>query len=256
MFLGFGFKIPLWPFHYWLTKTHVEAPSSFSMYLSGFLVKTALYGFYNITVLVDHKPDVLILAAICTLGICDASFKMWCQTDLKKIVAFCTVQEMNLIYLTFLFGNGTLVVVGVLFCLMHAILSSLMFFLVDCVQKRYNSRSITEVSGILQVAPNLGFSIILMCIYYMGLPGTLKFSCEVMVFSAIYQVSFILFLLIVFSANFVAPISFCKSWYGCVFGTPNKNHLNINDLDQKEYYIIQFCLWTLFIVSSMFLLLI
>ena len=26
LFFGFGFKIPIWPFHYWLTKTHVEAP--------------------------------------------------------------------------------------------------------------------------------------------------------------------------------------------------------------------------------------
>ena len=43
LFFGFGFKVPVWPFHYWLTKTHVEAPSGFSMYLSGFLVKTAFF---------------------------------------------------------------------------------------------------------------------------------------------------------------------------------------------------------------------
>ena len=111
---------------------------------------------------------------------------------------------MNLIYISFLFGNSSIIIVGILFCFMHAILSSLMFFLVDCIQKRYNSRSIVEVSGIINVAPNLGLSIILMCIYYMGLPGTLKFSCELMLFSAIYNVSFALFIIVVFSANFLA----------------------------------------------------
>ena len=45
VFLGFGIKIPMWPFYYWLTKTHVEASSFFSMYLSGFLVKTAVFLF-------------------------------------------------------------------------------------------------------------------------------------------------------------------------------------------------------------------
>lgn len=29
IFLGFGIKIPMWPFYYWLTKTHVEASSFF-----------------------------------------------------------------------------------------------------------------------------------------------------------------------------------------------------------------------------------
>ena len=124
-------------FHYWLTKTHVEAPGSFSMYLSGFLVKTALYGFYQLSLLIDHPMDTVPFICIAVMGICDASFKMWCQTDLKKIVAFCTVQEMNLIYIAFLYGNTTMMIVGVLFCFMHAILSSLMFFLVDCIQKRY-----------------------------------------------------------------------------------------------------------------------
>ena len=33
LFFGFGFKVPIWPLHYWLTKTHVEAPTGFSMYL-------------------------------------------------------------------------------------------------------------------------------------------------------------------------------------------------------------------------------
>lgn len=42
-FCGFAVKIPLWPFYYWLIKVHVEAPTGFSIFLSGFLVKTAFY---------------------------------------------------------------------------------------------------------------------------------------------------------------------------------------------------------------------
>ena len=46
LFIGFGIKIPVYPFHFWLTKVHVEAPAGFSIFLSGFLVKTAIYCFF------------------------------------------------------------------------------------------------------------------------------------------------------------------------------------------------------------------
>jgi NADH:ubiquinone oxidoreductase subunit 4 (subunit M) len=38
---------------------------------------------------------------ICIFGVLDASLKMWGQTDLKKLVAYGTVQEMNIIFLVF-----------------------------------------------------------------------------------------------------------------------------------------------------------
>lgn len=76
LFFGFGFKVPVWPFHYWLTKTHVEAPSGFSMYLSGFLVKTALYGFYKIIDIFSFESNSVLFSTICAVGIIDASLKM------------------------------------------------------------------------------------------------------------------------------------------------------------------------------------
>lgn len=98
-FIGFGFKIPIWPLHFWLTKTHVEASAGFSMYLSGFLVKTALYGFYKYTNILGLGLNTTFFIVIALVGVVDASIKMFSQIDLKKLVAYCTIQEMNLIYL-------------------------------------------------------------------------------------------------------------------------------------------------------------
>jgi formate hydrogenlyase subunit 3/multisubunit Na+/H+ antiporter MnhD subunit len=71
------------------------------MYLSGFLVKTALYGFYKLTNLLNNDVNSIFFSTIVILGILDASMKMWGQTDIKKLVAYCTIQEMNIIYLAF-----------------------------------------------------------------------------------------------------------------------------------------------------------
>jgi len=71
------------------------------MYLSGFLVKSAVYGFYKLTILLSTDTNTTIFSTICIVGIVDSSLKMWGQTDLKKLVAYGTIQEMNLIFLTF-----------------------------------------------------------------------------------------------------------------------------------------------------------
>jgi len=42
--MGFGVKIPIWPFLSWLLKAHVEASVEFSILLSGFIVKLGLLG--------------------------------------------------------------------------------------------------------------------------------------------------------------------------------------------------------------------
>ena len=248
LFLGFGFKVPLWPFHYWLTKTHVEAPAGFSMYLSGFLVKSAVYGFYKITNLLGNDLNTTLFSTICLIGIVDASLKMWGQTDLKKLVAYGTIQEMNLIFLTFCWGDTNAILGGILFSATHGALSALMFFIVDCLQRRFNSRSVVEISGVLQLTPVLGLSIIFMCVLYAGLPGTLKFTCEFYIFCGLFELTPILTILLFFIANVLGLIGFSKCWFDAVFGMNLKNHkLAPLDLNIKEIYIIYISISFLFI---------
>ena len=253
LFFGFGFKVPIWPFHYWLTKTHVEAPSGFSMYLSGFLVKSAIYGFYKMVLLFNNDINTTIFSIICILGVFDASLKMWGQTDLKKLVAYGTIQEMNLIFLMFCWGDTNAILGGILFSATHGVLSALMFYIVDCVYRRYGSRSVIEISGLLQVTPMLGITILIMCILYAGLPGTIKFTCEFYIFCGLFEVSTMLTLFLFFIANVFGLLGFCKCWFGIVFGTYCKNWETVPfDLTIKELVVLYIC--NIFLVfSSLFL---
>lgn len=210
LFFGFGFKVPVWPFHYWLTKTHVEAPTGFSIFLSGFLVKSAVYGFYRLSNLLGGDLETSFFSVFCFLGVIDASLKMWSQTDLKKLVAFATIQEMSLLYLAFCWGDGVAIFGGVLFCITHAFLSSLFFYLVDCIQRRYNSRSVVELSGILHTTPNLGIAILLGVILYAGLPGTLKFTSELYIFVGLLESAPVSTVILLYIVNFLGLVGFSK----------------------------------------------
>ena len=247
LFLGFGFKVPIWPFQFWLTKTHVEAPAGFSIFLSGFLVKTAIYGFYKISNELGSDIDTSFFSVFCIMGVIDASLKMWGQLDLKKLVAYGTVQEMNLIYIAFLWGDSGSFIGGVLFCITHAFLSSMMFFLVDCIQRRYKTRIISEITGILHTTPNLGIAIIFMQILYSGLPGTLKFLSEFYIFSGFLNSAPFSLILLMYGANFLGLIGFSKCWFNVIFGLTLKNQKYLTiDLTFKELYIILICIFSMF----------
>lgn len=245
LFLGFGFKVPIWPLYYWLTKTHVEATGAFSIYLSGFLVKTAIYGLYKFLISTNWDSANTILFSFGVTGVVVSSLQMWSQVDLKKVVALCTVQEMNLLLICFVFGHTSLAYAGILFCFMHAMLSALMFFLVDLLQKRFGTRFLTRLSGIIHLCPNLGLSVIFMCLCFLALPFTLKFSCEFMLFSGVMDLTTTIFVLCCLITNWIAPIAFCKIWYSILFGIPNSKYSKVVDLEFKEIQIITVCILSL-----------
>lgn len=251
-FFGFGVKIPIWPFHQWLTKTHVEAPAGFSMFLSGFLVKSALFGFYKLTHLLGGEINTSFCVIILLFGVLDASLKMWGQTDLKKLIAYGTVQEMNMIFLLFCWGSSNAFWGGILFCITHSFLSALLFYTVDCIQRRFHTRSIPELSGILQTHPHLGLIIFLNCVFYSGLPGTLKFISELYLYNGLIENSFILGCILFFGCNYLGLIGFCKCWYNVLFGLTVKNKQNISiDLTIKENLIIMACYF--FLIFTVFI---
>ena len=246
LFFGFGFKVPIWPFHFWLTKTHVEAPTGFSIFLSGFLVKSAIYGFYKLALIIGPGLNTSFFSTIVALGILDSSFKMWGQSDLKKLVAYGTIQEMNIIYLSFCFGDSVFIFGGFLFCLTHALLSTLFFYFVDCIFRRYHTRSVTELQGILHLNPILGSVIFIGCIFYSGLPGTLKFLCEFYIFTGFIDFAPLTFFILLYSANVIGIIGFCKCWFNILFGLSlNLQKKATIDLTSREILIISFCFFLL-----------
>jgi NADH:ubiquinone oxidoreductase subunit 4 (subunit M) len=97
-----------------------------------------------------------------------------------------------------------------------------MFYLVDCIYRRFHTRSLVEINGILHITPNLGVSILFMIIFFAGLPGTLKFTIEFYIFSAFFMISPFLTFLLMLIANVFGLIGFSKCWFNCVFGLNKK----------------------------------
>jgi len=235
-FLGIGVKIPIWPFYYWLTKTHVEASSFFSIYLSGFLVKTAVYIFSMLYPYFYNTHFDALFLGVLVMGIADSSIKMWHQTDVKKLIAYTTVQEMNMLVLPLFWATDASELVVSLFIVTHCLLSTLLFFTVDILTKRFHTRTVTNITGVIQVMPIFGVCMIITLLLFSGLPFTIKFFIEVSVFNLLLSLNPEITLFIIVIANWVGLIGFSKIWLNLLFGKPQIKEV-VKDLTVREIII-------------------
>lgn len=237
IFLGFGVKVPIFPFHYWLTKIHVEAPAGFSVFLSGFLVKAAIFCFYYLNIIFQTKLASYLVTTVAFFGIVDASVKMWTQTDFKKLIAYATIQEMNLILFLLINVNNIMDYSIILFVLIHGWLSTLMFFLVDIIQKKTSTRNIVEVSGLAHTFPGLKFIIWFIIILFGGFPLTVKFIIEWQILGTFVVNSTKVMIFVVGFVIVFGVVGFVKQWMIVLYGLP-KTHMTINsNLTKKDKYL-------------------
>jgi len=120
---GFLIKVPLYLFHYWLPKAHVEAPTAGSILLAGLLLKLGGWGLFS---LVKQLGSVFVLG-VCVLGALFGAILAMFQRDVKRLIAFSSVCHMNFITWAFYLKVLELKVLGVVIIVAHAVISSLMF---------------------------------------------------------------------------------------------------------------------------------
>lgn len=245
IFLGFGIKVPVFPFHYWLTKIHVEAPAGFSIFLSGFLVKAALFCFYYFNLIFESKISNQAVITVALFGAVEASVKMWTQTDFKKLIAFATIQEMNLILYLLVSYQNVLDYSLILFILIHGWLSTLMFFLVDIIQKKTNSRNIVEISGLAYKFPEIKFIVWFVLIFFSGFPLTVKFVIEWAILGNLVLQHKIMIMFVFFFLVVLGVAGFAKQMIIILYGVARYN-LTVNHTlskrDKHLFYLIIFIL--------------
>jgi len=236
--IGFGVKLPIWPFYGWLPKAHVEASTNFSIFLSGVLVKFAFFGLLKCLLTIQLEPTFIFIYPLLLIGLVDSVFKLFYQIDLKKLVAYSTVVEMHWLTICIVSGQSCLMLAGFCMLISHALLSTNAFLLVDAINRRFKTRLITEINGINFLCPKLFLLSLINCLIFLGFPGSIFFIAEFLFFSFFLDLFPLLCVILIFLLYLLAPTFFFRSWLNVLFGLSLATTKRLPlDLNSKEFIV-------------------
>lgn len=180
-FMGFGIKVPMFPFHTWLPDAHTQAPTQGSVILAAVLLKLGTYGFIRIAIPILPEAAVSwapVIGVLAVIGIIYGALGCLAQTDMKRLIAFSSVAHMGYVML----GIATLTPFGInaaIFGMVaHGLITGMLFFIAGSVKDRFHTLEIKRLGGLLLQAPRMGWLLGFTCMASLGLPGLAGFWGE------------------------------------------------------------------------------
>lgn len=190
LFFGFAVKFPIVPFHTWLPDAHVEAPTGGSVLLAGLLLKLGGYGLirWAVEVLPNgfHSSQPLLFV-IAFLTIVWGSVLSLAQRDLKRMVAYSSINHMGIVLLAIALNSSLGLLAAVLLMFAHGVVSALLFMVSGSVHHQYGTRDISSLAGITPSAPGLSTMIMAGSLASLGLPALIGFPAEFTAFLATWN---------------------------------------------------------------------
>jgi len=175
--IGYGTKAGLAPMHTWLPDAHSQAPAPISALLSGVLLKTALYAILRFFIITNNclgsqfASNLLTIFGLLSLAV--AAGFILVQKDIKRLLAYSSVEHIGIISLGIGFGGIIGLFGALLHIFNHAVTKSLMFFGVGNIVKKYGTNNLNAIRGVISTMPFTGI-IILLGVF--ALAGSVPFS--------------------------------------------------------------------------------
>ena len=182
--VAFAIKIPIFPFHTWLSDTYRSAPIGAVIVMSALMAKLGAYAIWRFLFTLLEKTSHEVANYFIALGLFGLIFfgiSAMSQTHLKRMFALSSASHLSLIVVGFfiydvygLTGSSYLIVA-------HALSSSALFLMVGMMYERTQSHYLEALGGIATVAPRFAFFFAFFALSIVGVPLTAGFVAEVLI---------------------------------------------------------------------------
>ncbi|MBF4694403.1 complex I subunit 5 family protein [Fusibacter ferrireducens] len=218
MFLGFGVKAALVPFHSWLPNAMV-APTPVSALLHAVaVVKSGVFSLIRITYFVFGASVIKAvnvtqyLIPFVVITVVMGSLLALHQDHLKKRLAYSTISQLGYILLGILMLNPNGLVGAILHMINHAVIKITLFFSVGAISHMTHKKYIHQISGLGKKMPITFICFTIASVSLVGIPPTNGFVSKWFLGVGALNADnlfyiFILLLSAFFTAGYLFPIS-------------------------------------------------
>jgi len=239
-FIAFAIKMPMFPFHTWQPDTYTVAPSQGTMLLSGIMLKMGTYGVIRMIVpmfpagIANWGNTVIILSVI---GVLYGSIIAIQQKDMKRLLAYSSFAHVGLMSAGMLTLSNEGIQGALYQMLSHGINIVGLFFIVEVIERRTQSRDLDQLGGITSASKVLSIGFIILSLGSVALPLTNGFVGEFLLLKSVFDyqltIGIIAGITIILGAVYTLRM-IQKS----MFGNASKFSINFEDLSLSEKLVI------------------
>jgi hydrogenase-4 component F len=188
--VGYGTKIGFVPMHSWLPDAHAEAPSPISALLSAVLLNCAMYALLRFDAITSRAIGSgfshTLLLIFGGLSITAAALLMVVQRDLKRLLAYSSIEHMGIIAVGVGLGGALGLYGALLHAFNHSLAKTLLFFTAGNVRENFGTFRMERIRGMARALPWTSGALVIGTLAIVGMPPFGLFVSEFAILMAAF----------------------------------------------------------------------